>query len=145
MFAAVWGEAKHLEETVSTLKLAQRMMRVQNDVGVNVQTDPAMLVKKYERQIKELKQELMMHDTLSERSNVMYDEYTSEQRLQMQQWVRSYVDAQENSEPELVVESVRHVQVLHNFKKIQRGGEEGFRPNLAAQSPLALLLNETAG
>jgi len=76
-------------------------------VGHNVQTDPAMLVKKYERQIKELKQELMMHDTLAERSNVMYDEYTPEQRLKMQEWVRTYVDAQENSEPELQIESVQ--------------------------------------
>jgi len=124
MFAAVWGEAKHLEETVSTLKLAQRMMRVQNDAGHNVQTDPAMLVKKYERQIKELKQELMMHDTLSERSNVMYDEYTPEQRLQMQQWVRGYVDAQENSEPEVQIESVRHVQeLLRQFKTLVKSAE----------------------
>jgi kinesin family protein 6/9 len=124
MFAAVWGEAKHLEETVSTLKLAQRMMRVQNDVGINVQTDPAMLVKKYERQIKELKQELMMHDTLAERSNVMYDEYTPEQRLQMSQWVRSYVDAQENSEPELKIESVRHVQeLMRQFKALVKTAE----------------------
>jgi kinesin family protein 6/9 len=124
MFAAVWGEAKHLEETVSTLKLAQRMMRVQNNFGLNVQTDPAMLVKKYERQIKELKQELMMHDTLAERSNVMYDEYTPEQRLQMSQWVRSYVDAQENSEPELKIESVRQVQeLMRQFKALVKAAE----------------------
>merc|ERR1719487_3115005 len=31
LFACIWGEAKHLEETVSTLRLAQRMMRVQNE------------------------------------------------------------------------------------------------------------------
>ncbi|KAE8977296.1 hypothetical protein PF007_g27595 [Phytophthora fragariae] len=33
MFACIWGECRHLEETISTLKLAQRMMRVQNEVG----------------------------------------------------------------------------------------------------------------
>jgi len=93
-------------------------------VGHNVQTDPAMLVKKYERQIKELKQELMMHDTLAERSNVMYDEYTPEQRLKMQEWVRTYVDAQENSEPELQIESVRHVQeLLRQFKTLVKTAE----------------------
>ena len=62
--ACIWGESAHLEETVSTLKLAQRMMRVENTASTNVQSNPELLVKRYKRQIAELKQELMMHDTL---------------------------------------------------------------------------------
>lgn len=34
---------------------------------INVETDPVLLVKKYEKQIRELKQELAMHDALVDR------------------------------------------------------------------------------
>ncbi len=34
---------------------------------VNVEMDPVLLVKKYEKKIKELKQELAMHDALADR------------------------------------------------------------------------------
>lgn len=39
MIANVWPEASHLEETVSTLKFATRMMRVSNEAIVNVTLD----------------------------------------------------------------------------------------------------------
>ena len=73
MLACIWPETRHLEESISTLQLAQRMMRVQNKASINVHTDPKMLIKRYERTIKELKEELMMHDALSERSGITYD------------------------------------------------------------------------
>lgn len=40
MIANIWPEPTHLEETVSTLKFATRMMRVSNEAIVNVQIDP---------------------------------------------------------------------------------------------------------
>jgi kinesin family protein 6/9 len=36
MIANIWPEQEHLEETISTLKFATRMMRVSNDAHVNV-------------------------------------------------------------------------------------------------------------
>ena len=39
-----------------------------------VTLDATKLVKKYEKEIKTLKQELMMHDALADRSGVTYDE-----------------------------------------------------------------------
>ncbi|KAJ0388762.1 hypothetical protein P43SY_010542 [Pythium insidiosum] len=83
MFACIWGESKHLEETISTLKLAQRMMRVQNEVASVVESDPMILLRKYEKQIKELKHELVMHDALVERTGIVYDEHTPEQKHQL--------------------------------------------------------------
>lgn len=35
VIANVWGEAAHLDETLSTCKFAQRMQRVTNEVAVN--------------------------------------------------------------------------------------------------------------
>lgn len=36
MVANIWPEAKHLEETISTLKFASRMMKVSNKASVNI-------------------------------------------------------------------------------------------------------------
>ena len=36
MVANVWPEGTHLEETISTLKFASRMMRVRNEAIVNI-------------------------------------------------------------------------------------------------------------
>ena len=59
--------------------------QVSTDATVNVVLDPLLLVKKYERDIRELKQELAMHDALSQRGAVNYDPYTAEQQYEMQQ------------------------------------------------------------
>merc|ERR1719487_175710 len=49
MFACIWGESAHLEETISTLRLASRMMRVQNSSATTEVTDPVKMVKKQEK------------------------------------------------------------------------------------------------
>lgn len=70
LFANVWPEPTHMEETASTLRFASRMARISNEVSINVHQDPSMLIKKYEREIRELKKELAMHDTLVNRGNI---------------------------------------------------------------------------
>ncbi|RLN55887.1 hypothetical protein BBJ29_003898 [Phytophthora kernoviae] len=119
MFACIWGEGRHLEETISTLKLAQRMMRVQNEVATIVEIDPALLLRKYERQIRELKHELVMHDALVERTAVVYDEHTPEQKHQLLQMVRRYIDAptQELEDEALRLTSVHEIrEFFRQFK-----------------------------
>jgi len=55
MVANIWPEPTHLEETVSTLKFATRMMRVSNEAIVNIQLDPHLMIKRYEKEIRDLK------------------------------------------------------------------------------------------
>ena len=55
MIANIWPETLHIEETLSTLRFGTRMMRVSNEAIVNVQLDSNLLVKKYEKEVKELK------------------------------------------------------------------------------------------
>ncbi|KAG6948367.1 hypothetical protein JG688_00015130 [Phytophthora aleatoria] len=126
MFACIWGEGRHLEETISTLKLAQRMMRVQNEVATIVETDPALLLRKYERQIRELKHELVMHDAFVERTAVVYDEHTPEQKHQLQQMIRRYIDAptQEMEDEALRLTSVHEIRELfRQFKLLYKSSE----------------------
>jgi kinesin family protein 6/9 len=54
MIANIWPEPSHLEETISTLKFATRMMKVHNEATVQVKLDPSVLLKKYEKEIKVL-------------------------------------------------------------------------------------------
>lgn len=49
---------------MSTLRFATRMMCVASEPAVNELYDPVVLVKKLEREIQHLKNELAMHDTL---------------------------------------------------------------------------------
>jgi kinesin family protein 6/9 len=73
MIANIWPEASHLEETVGTLKFATRRMRVSNEAILNVQLDKHLMIKRYEKEIRDLKQELAMHDTLQNRGRITYD------------------------------------------------------------------------
>lgn len=78
MIANIWPEEGYLEETISTLKFASRMMKVQNEAVVNELQDPQLLLKKYQREVRDLKQELQMHDTLASRGRVQYDPYSAD-------------------------------------------------------------------
>ena len=64
MVANVWGEPSQMEETLSTLRFAMRVRTLVTDVTMTESSDPLLLAKRFERQIKELKQELALRDTL---------------------------------------------------------------------------------
>lgn len=81
MVANIWPEPANLEETISTCKFATRMMRVTNEAVVNINQDPAILLKKYEREIRDLKQELAMHDTLANRGRTNYEPEQSQEKM----------------------------------------------------------------
>jgi kinesin family protein 6/9 len=55
MIANIWPEPEHLEETSSTLKFATRMMKVSNEATVNLTLDPTLQIKRYEKEIRDLK------------------------------------------------------------------------------------------
>ena len=55
MIANIWPEEKYLEETISTLKFAARMSKVQNEAKVNELADAKLLLKKYQREVRDLK------------------------------------------------------------------------------------------
>jgi kinesin family protein 6/9 len=84
VIANIWPEPTHLEETISTLKFGTRLMKVTNEAVVNIQLDPQQLIKKYERDVRELKQELAMHDTLANRGRINYDTYAPEEQFKIQ-------------------------------------------------------------
>ena len=127
MIANIWPEANHLEETISTLKFASRMMKVSNEISVDVNLDPKLLLKKYEKDIKELKQELAMHDTLASRGRINYEPYTSEQQHRQQILAQDFLDGKTD---DIQIESLRQVRELFvQFRNIYKAATRDIANN----------------
>ncbi|XP_060585541.1 kinesin-like protein KIF9 isoform X2 [Ruditapes philippinarum] len=107
LIANIWGESSQVEETVSTLRFATRMMCVASEPTVNEVYDPAVLVKKLQKEINHLKNELAMHDTLTNRSQITYDPLSEQQKYEIRQQVRRYV---EGNLDEIDVINLRQIQ-----------------------------------
>ncbi|KAG9392876.1 Kinesin motor domain [Carpediemonas membranifera] len=116
MIANIHGETAHLDETVSTLRFAERVMCVNNHAVVNESMDPVMMVKKLEREVRELKQELAMHDAIANRAGVNYGTLSDDQIFDIRQQVRKYM-AGESDDIEIV--SVGQIkEVFRQFKSL---------------------------
>ncbi|CAM9758314.1 unnamed protein product, partial [Chrysoparadoxa australica] len=118
LVACIWGEHTHLEETLSTLRLASRMMKVQNESHAQTILDPAQTLKKQEKIIRDLKQELLMHDALAERSSIAYDSYTPEQQEQLRVQLESYLAAQGPEEEDNTLPSFDSVRQMKEICRI---------------------------
>jgi kinesin family protein 6/9 len=129
MLACMWGERNHLEETISTLRLASRMKQVRNQTSSVETVDTSTLVKNQAKLIKALKQELLMHDALVERTGMSYEPYTPEQQASVAQMVNRYVEAPEmDQEEELNISSYRQMlEVCRAFKKLVLGARDETR------------------
>jgi len=71
-----------------------------------------MLLKKYQREVRDLKQELQMHDTLANRGRVQYDPYTPEQQYEIQRIATAYLTGKREEIEE--ISSMRQVKELLN-------------------------------
>jgi len=112
MIANIWPEKRHLEETQSTLKFATRMMKIQNEASVNLLLDPALQIKRYEKEIRDLRQELAMRDTLQNRGRVNYSDYTQKEQQEIQEITEKFLD--EKTDDVGAIDSLRRVREIFN-------------------------------
>lgn len=54
--------------------------------------DPKLLLKKYEKDIRQLKQQLAMHDTLANRGRINYESFSPEQQHEQQKIAKKFLD-----------------------------------------------------
>ena len=111
MIATIWPEEPYILETLSTLNFAKRMKNVVNDVSVNIKLDPQALIKKLSKEIKELKQELTMHNTLTNRGRINYDPYTPEEQYAQQIKAAKFLNGEDE---DIEFDSVRQAKELFN-------------------------------
>ena len=121
MMATIWPEPQFLQETLSTLNFAQRMGGVVNITSVNIQLDINAQIRKMTKEIKELKQELAMHNTLANRGRINYDPYTPEEQKAQQEAAKKFLVGQSE---ELEFDSVRQAkelfyQIRHIYQKVK--------------------------
>lgn len=115
MIATIWPEEAYILETLSTLNFAKRMKNVVNDLSVNIKLDTIALIKKLSKEIRELKQELTMHNTLTNRGHINYDPYTAEEQYAQQLIALKFLNG-ENEDIEF--DSVRQAKELFNQCRI---------------------------
>jgi kinesin family protein 6/9 len=84
--------------------------------AVNEVIDPVKQCKQYEQEIQFLKNELAMHDTLTNRGQVVYEPLSESQQNELKRQVEKYI-AQEIAEMEIV--NVRQIkEMLEIFRNI---------------------------
>jgi kinesin family protein 6/9 len=79
------------------------------DVGVNESSDPMLLLRRYERQIKELKQELAMRDALSGRGRISYDDMSDAEIRELNALAKKFLSGNADVE-ELPCETVKSIR-----------------------------------
>lgn len=95
------------------------MRCVANDFVVNIRKEPTAIIRKYEQDIKELQQELAMHDSLTERHGIIYGAYGDVQKAQVQADVQAWLQSSDppDSIAPLQLVSLRHIkEVLYAAK-----------------------------
>jgi kinesin family member 6/9 len=132
MISNIWVEFDKIEETISTLKFSSRMMKVFNIPQININLNFEAQVKKYEKQIKELKQELEMHDQLKGITRVKYDPFTEEQRITLRKDIMKFVN---DEIEEIEIKNLRQInEILQQVKIIIKQNinnkEEGNQNNI---------------
>mmetsp|Transcript_11616 Transcript_11616/g.31666 ORF Transcript_11616/g.31666 Transcript_11616/m.31666 type:complete len:760 (+) Transcript_11616:247-2526(+) len=109
MVANIWGEPQHLEETLSTLRFASRVRTLTTELSLAESSDPTLLLRRYERQIKELKQELAMRDALSGKARVNYDDLSDIEIREMNQLAKDFLQGRVEVE-QLPTESIKRIK-----------------------------------
>eukprot|EP00727_Mastigamoeba_balamuthi_P007577 m51a1_g344 putative kinesin-like protein kif9 (890) ;mRNA; r:533624-536787 len=134
MIANIWTEEAHIEETTATLRFASRMAMVANNAIINVQYDPLQLLRKYEREIRELKAELAMHDQIAGRSHVSYEPLSEEQQVTLRARLHQYIDGELD---DIEIVNIRQMrELMAQFRVIAREYEQekANRPRSLADS-----------
>ncbi|KAF0683560.1 Aste57867_24417 [Aphanomyces stellatus] len=134
LIACVWPDESQNDQTIATLKFATRMMRVKTSAVVNVEA--TQNAKKYVDEIKRLKMELALHDTLAGRSHVSYDVVSPEQEREMESWIQAFIADEAKMLP---VVNVLQVQTLF---RLFRGIATLKRPTTAPQVDKPTSANE---
>lgn len=128
MLANIWGESSQIEETLSTLRFASRVMNIICEPAVNHYIDPMRLAHAYECEIKCLREELTMYDTLTNRNQISYEPLSDVQISDIQTEVAKYV---EDSTQEIPIVNLRQTkEVFQQFRKMLICAEDSVEQRL---------------
>lgn len=107
MIANIWPEMQHLEETVSTLRFASRMMCVPAEPTVNEMIDPVKAIENYKRENKLLREELAIYTSVNNRNGNSAESLSEQQLYEIENQCRRFVDG---AVDDIEVKNLRQVQ-----------------------------------
>ncbi|XP_032017649.1 kinesin-like protein KIF9 isoform X8 [Hylobates moloch] len=117
----IYGEAAQLEETLSSLRFASRMKLVTTQPAINEKYDTERMVKNLEKELALLKQELAIHDSLTNRTFVTYDPMDEIQIAEINSQVRRYL---EGTLDEIDIIDLRQIKEVFNQFRVVLSQQE---------------------
>ncbi|XP_078206798.1 kinesin-like protein KIF9 isoform X18 [Callithrix jacchus] len=117
----IYGEAAQLEETLSSLRFASRMKLVTTEPAINEKYDAERMVKNLEKELALLKQELAIHDSLTNRTFVTYDPMDEIQIAEINSQVRRYL---EGTLDEIDIINLRQIKEVFNQFRVVLSQQE---------------------
>ena len=132
MIANIWPEKDNVEEVMSTLRFGSRLRLVENEVVINESKDVGFLLKKQERLIRELRQELAMRDALAGRGVAGYEDLSERDVQELQDVARSFLEGR-LAESEVPTDTLKRVKELYTQMKNIFLGMKGKLENAIAE------------
>ncbi len=123
------------------------MRSIYCEPAINEVIDPVKQCKRYEEEIEFLKSELAMHDTLTNRGQVVYEPLSESQQKDLKRQVEKYI-AREVAEMEIV--NVRQIkEMLEIFRNIvsnvEKETEKRLREKYTFQEKTSVDILEVSG
>ena len=116
MVANIWATAEQMDESLGTLRFAQRMAGITNNPRLNVVDDAAAVIRRQQDEIAMLTEELKMRDILAQRDPAQYAPFTHGQKAEVHAQVEKYLDGDLSTLP---VTNVRQVHEMYReFKAV---------------------------
>ncbi|XP_056289393.1 kinesin-like protein KIF9 [Pseudoliparis swirei] len=121
LVANIYGEAAHMEDTLSTLRFASRMKCVQTHAAVNEHNGTAAQIKKLKKDVHMLREELSIYTTLAKRPSSPDDLLSKAELADIQSQVQRYL---EGSLEEISIASNRQIQAAFAQFKLAVQGKQ---------------------
>ncbi|XP_034817930.1 kinesin-like protein KIF6 isoform X2 [Pan paniscus] len=114
MIATLSLEKRNLDESISTCRFAQRVALIKNEAVLNEEIDPRLVIKRLQKEIQELKDELAMV-TGEQRTEAL----TEAELLQLEKLITSFLEDQDPESRLEVGADMRKVHhCFHHLKKL---------------------------
>nr|XP_011752976.1 kinesin-like protein KIF6 isoform X4 [Macaca nemestrina] len=114
MIATLSLEKRNLDESISTCRFAQRVALIKNEAVLNEEIDPRLMIKRLQKEIQELKDELAMV-TGEQRTEAL----TEAELLQLEKLITSFLEDQDPESRLEVGADMRKVHhCFHHLKKL---------------------------
>ncbi|XP_030651811.1 kinesin-like protein KIF6 isoform X1 [Nomascus leucogenys] len=114
MIATLSLEKRNLDESISTCRFAQRVALIKNEAILNEEIDPRLVIKRLQKEIQELKDELAMV-TGEQRTEAL----TEAELFQLEKLITSFLEDQDPESRLEVGADMRKVQhCFHHLKKL---------------------------